>query len=178
MPHQNAEHKTKQHDGHRCDLKSRRNRDHVQKNNGHKKRNWQRDCRGKQAEKNCRHPITDAGAVRAVNFHAGRFSNWRAIRIFIADPAHTFAPTAKEKKLGTITDGQSPSFSLDDFSTLETYSTSSIPRVSGSITLVFRSMASTVVRCSVPSRLDAITGKTWRRSGRSILTANEPSGST
>lgn len=40
------------------------------------------------------------------------------------------------------------------------YSTSSMSRVNGSMTFVLRSMARTVVRCSVPSRLDAITGNT------------------
>ena len=48
-------------------------------------------------------------------------------------------------------------------------------RLTGSMTLVFRSTANTIVRCSAPSRLLATIGRTWRRSGRLKRTANVPS---
>lgn len=48
-------------------------------------------------------------------------------------------------------------------------------RIIGSITFVLRSTAKTTVRCSTPSGLLAVTGKTWRRSGMLNRAANEPS---
>lgn len=49
-------------------------------------------------------------------------------------------------------------------------------RIIGSITLVFRSMAITTVRCSRPSRLAATTGITCRLSGIGNRMENVPSG--
>lgn len=52
----------------------------------------------------------------------------------------------------------------------------SLWRLTGSMTLVFLSTASTTVRCSDPSRLQATIGKSCRRSGKLILTVKVPSG--